>query len=407
MQIHSQTQQALTRLDQDRNGLTVGELRQVDQDQDGQLSEAEAQEVGIASADLPKINQFLSQNADLDPTEVVFSTAAMAGGRDSKTFDATWRQHRDAGNDALTVTNTSQLSTRLGLSADFADAPKLKALLDILHAQGRDSAQVLTYLERIGSRHGKATLESISNSLTNYYNNGAAVNGVSKNVILTDALHDIAYPSDIDQSNRNTCGAAAIQMKLAIERPLQYVNTLVTLAQNRNVSTPGGATMSPNNTWVNDASDGRSLSSRIMENAIMNLAGQGTFYDDTYNSGNDAEEGGLSWGEQTYALEEIFNNDDYEDDSTFTSASSLYQYAEDEIARGRPVTVSFDGHAVLMVGIDKSQNPPRVIMNSWGAQYEMTVDEFKSHVKSVRSVDDSGSDNRQTAAGSRVILGDR
>ncbi|MEZ0367839.1 MAG: hypothetical protein ACAI44_01995, partial [Candidatus Sericytochromatia bacterium] len=316
-------------------------------------------------------------------------------------FDSTWREYRDAESEAATASSADQLRAKLGIDADWSGAGSLKELVGILKEQGRDDAKVMTWLEQIGSRHGKSTLEALAASLVYYHKVGTRVGGVTKTDILCDALHDVAWPSDIAQRNRGTCGAAAIQMKLALERPQQYVSTLLTLAQGKSYTTPVGAEMKANNTWVGDSGDARTLSCRIMQNSIMNLGGKGLLWDNTYDSSDDDNEGGLDRGEQTYAIEQIFGDSDYDNDGPFTSASALYRYVEDDIARGRSVSVSFKGHAVLVVGIDKSQSQTKLIMNSWGRQFEMTVDEFKRYVKAARTIDDSGSDNRTTAAGSK------
>lgn len=345
--------------------------------------------------------------AEITPEQAAALKALVDGRRDKGSFDGTWRKYRDAGENAFDIGSAEQLRAALGLPADWSGAPRLQALVKALESAGQANAESLSYLARIGSRHGRGQLEAISRVLSEYHASGAGFGGVSKGALLHDALHDLAYPSDIDQSNRGTCGATAIQMKLAIERPLQYVETLVSLAQNKNHQTPGGAMLKPNNSWVGDGGDGRSTSCRIMQNAIMSLAGRGLLWDNGYNSGKDEDEGGLSRGEQTDAIEEIFGDDDYENDGLLSSSSAIFEYVQDDIARGRPVSISFSGHAVLVVGIDKTQTPTRVIMNSWGAQYEMTEAEFKKYVKAARTIDDSGSDSREVAAGTRRILGDR
>jgi len=322
-----------------------------------------------------------------------------------KTYSDVWRAHADPGAARPTVTSRAQLEQALG----NRNTQTVKNLLDHLQANNLLNARMMTDIATFAQRHGSGTVDQVAQELLNFHQNGTPMNGVNKDDIVRNALHDIAFPSDIDQGNYGTCGAAALQMKMALEQPADYTKALTSLAQNQNYQTQGGATMRPNNTWQQDSNDNRVPSARIMQNAIMNLANQGVFWDGSYNSANDADESGLTRGQQNAALRQLTGNGDYDNDSTglVTSGKDIYPYVEDDLARGRSVIVSFDGHAVLVTGIDKSSDPPNVILNSWGQQYRMTVDEFQQHLRAVRSVDDVGRDNRQTPAGRLTQVGDR
>lgn len=322
-----------------------------------------------------------------------------------KEFDDVWRFYADPGEATPTVHSAEALRLKLGLDPDWHGAASLKALIDYLEQQGLTSSRLLSDLTRLGQRSSRWNLNAVSRQIKAFHEQHQVASGLNRDEILRNVIHDVAWPSDIAQRSYSTCTAAALQMKLALERPAQYVTILTTLAQGKNYTTPGGAVMKPNSTWRNDSKENRTQSARIVQNAIMNLGGQGLIWDDTYNSANDDDENGLNWGEQTYALEQLFGNDDYDNDGLLSSAASLYQYVEDEIARGRSAIVSFPEHAVLVVGIDKTGAQPKVILNSWGRQFEMTRDEFEDYVKAARTLDDSGSDNHRVAAGTRKIIG--
>jgi hypothetical protein len=411
MDISAQSQTALARIaTRPDKGVTFTDLRKLDSDGDLHISAQEAAQLGIAAEDINALNQAYRQSPFYDANEVAFDPkggSALAEAK-GKEFDNIWREVRDAEHQPRTAQTPDQLRNNLKLDAAWTGRPQLKAMVEHLQARGQSSPDTLTWLEAISKRHGKDTTEAICSELLNYARQGKSVTGIDKKAVLSDALHDIAWPSDIAQANKGTCAATALQMKLALERPRQYVQNLTQLAQGQTVSTPSGARMAPNNTWKGDEHDPRSTSGRIMQNAIMNLGGQGLLWDSKYDSKSDPDNG-LNRGEQEAALRKLFGNNNYVNESSglITSKADLLAYVEDEFARGRSVSISFKNHAVLAVGIDKSKNPAEVIMNSWGRQYAMTLDEFKTHVLAVRTLDDSGYDNKKTVAGRKTILGDQ
>lgn len=411
MDISAQSQAALARrAARPDKGTTFQDLRQLDQDGDQRISGTEAAQAGLAPEDLATLNATYSQSPFYGDHELAFNSQGGSAltEANSKEFDSIWREVRDAENQPRTAQNAEQLRGNLSIDAAWTGRPQLKAMVDYLQARGLSSPDTLTWLETIAKRHGSATTEAVCATLLSYARQGKTVASIDKKTVVSDALHDLAWPSNIAQANKGTCAATTLQMKLAIERPRQYVQNLTQLAQGHTVSTPGGASMAPNNTWKGDSQDPRSTSGRIMQNALMNLGGQGLLWNSKYDSKNDPDNG-LTRGEQESALRKLFGDTSYVNESSglITSKASLLAYVEDEFARGRSVSVSFKNHAVLAVGIDKSKRPAEVIMNSWGRQYAMTLEEFKTHVQAVRTRDDSGYDNRTTAAGRKTLVGDQ
>ncbi|MBF2052909.1 MAG: hypothetical protein IGS03_05505 [Candidatus Sericytochromatia bacterium] len=322
-----------------------------------------------------------------------------------KSYSDVWDFHADPGAARPNVTSRAQLEQALG----NRNTETVQRLLDHLDENGLLNSRTMTDIATFSQRHGSQAVDQVAEQLLDFHQNGNPIDGVSKDQIVRNALHDIAFPSDIDQGNYGTCGAAALQMKMALEQPADYTRALTALSQNENYRTPGGATMRPNNTWQQDNNDNRNMSARIMQNAIMNLARQGMIWDGSYDSADDENDSGLTRSQQNAALRQLTGNSDYTNESSglITSRQDLYQYLEDDLSRGRATIVSFDGHAVLVTGLDKSSEPPEVILNSWGRQYAMSVDEFITHVRAVRSVDDRGWDEQQTPAGRLTQVGDR
>ncbi|MGE0491568.1 MAG: hypothetical protein AB7S38_20320 [Vulcanimicrobiota bacterium] len=314
-------------------------------------------------------------------------------------FDDVWTRHRDAENEGPTSRSVSELQRRLSL--DWDRNPGIKALIDVLTREGLATPENLSHLERIYRTHGSDAAEKVAKTLADFAGHYRDGLGAEQKQLISDALHDIAVPSDINQRNVGSCAATAAQMKLAIEKPEEYARILCDLARGQNTELLNGDTLRPNDTWRGDGDDRRSLSCKIMQNAFMQYA-QGS-----YNS-KTGKDDGLNWGQQENLLEGLFGDSDYDNDSTgmFTDKDDLYSYVEDDLSRGRAVVVSFPNHAVTVVGIDKRSTPHKVIIDSWGGQYSMSVEEFKKYVQAVRSLDDSGWDDRKTPDGQLTIVGD-
>ena len=127
-----------------------------------------------------------------------------------------------------------------------------------------------------------------------------------------------------------------------------------------------------------------------MQNVIMNLRGE------SYNSKE--KNGGMTRGQSETAAQDVFgynwNEFDSEEPELLTSKQDMWDYIKDDLARGRPVSISFEGHALLVVGFDPTKRPQEVLISTWGSIHTMNLDDFLNHLKAVRHVDDPGRDNR-------------
>lgn len=387
------------------------------------VAEKGISEISSKVADIININSKISNKSS---ESFSFVEDSQIDNKKKGSYSSTWKLYRDAENQPDTVSSTEELKNKLGLNSDwklntpleytffkFEEAKDLEKLVNFLEKNGLANAKNLSYIERIANNHSLLTVNNISRSLNNYLSKNPTA---EQKTLVQDALHDLAYPSDIDQKNKNTCSTAAIQMKLAIEKPTEYVDILTSLAKGKTYKMASGNRLNPNNSWRSDSGDNRRLSAKIMENSMMEFAFGGNIMSgvniadlgiESYKS-SPADDEGLSRGQQEKLLENLFGKD-YDNDSSFIlyDKEDLFSFMEDDIARGRTVSISFDGHAVLVVGLDKSGPETKVIMNSWGEQYSMTKTEFKKYLEAVRSLDDKGSDNHKTAVGSKIIYGDK
>lgn len=370
------------------------------------LKETPAQEIkpkdfvplpGMKIEDNPQFN--LVMTAEVDPNMMRFPDEPNAT---PKTYKSSLKAYADPGDDTPGLASQEVLRQKLGVDDKWKGAEAIKGLSDQLAPTGVGGAQyadVLRDLAKIKERHGLATANKVAKTLQDFLSRNQPDDGVNAKQLVRNALGDMAYPSNIDQANKGTCAATAVQMKWALEKPTTYAQALTQLGEGKTYTTTGGDPLPPNDTWKDDTNDNRNFSARIMQNALMDL-GNNVGVDQTYNSKADKNESfwndysGLYSDDTNYALGEVMGAD-YQVDNMY-SGSSLYGYVEDEVARGRSAVISFKGHAVLVTGIDKKND--QVIINTWGEQYTMPVDDFKKYVQSAISIDDWGWDDKQTPA---------
>lgn len=306
------------------------------------------------------------------------------------------------------VHSLEDLLKLLKIKDDSPQAAALRNLTTKLWQHARRGPNIFGYLHEIAKDHGLAKLLTICQTLDRYMSEQWDSKGsVDIGELVEAALRDVAHPDGIGQDGKGTCAAASLQCKLAAEQPEQYVKMLTTLAAGKTYRAPGGQEIPPNQTWVGDDTDNRRVSEKIMQNAIMNLRGQ------PYDSKKDLsykpdDEAGMTDAQIENSAEKLFgyrdNDFDNDQESFFVSKRDLWNYIQDDLARGRPVNVSFAGHAVLVTGFDPTQKPPVVLIATWGRSATMSLDNFLRHVVAVRTQDDSGLDNRELPRDKRTSV---
>ena len=352
------------------------------------------------------VNKNSSWDKSMSKFDALFDKVNSLDNKIPVDFKQTWKKARDASD---YISHDSILS---GLENQEDNVAKLKQkigkhwnadvenLVNIFKNKGMATTENLQYIEKVAERHSDSDkVKNIVKTLSSFMSDKVKVpDYIDKKELIKDGLHDIAYPSNINQANRGTCSATAVQMKIAIENPDKYIDIMTTLACNK----PYG-TVKPNNTWHEESTltdiknlvtsglkteaasitDERTLSCKVMENAFMGAARKTGEY-----KSNDYKKQGLMSVEQEKLLKDV-TGDDYKNmDRGEIAFDKIYAEINDEIARGRTVPISFKGHAVLLVGIDNTQTPSQVIIDSWGKQFKMSVNELKQHIESIRVIVD-------------------
>ncbi|MGV3524952.1 MAG: hypothetical protein ACO1RX_12050 [Candidatus Sericytochromatia bacterium] len=438
----------LNQADANRDGdLTLGELRALDLPRVTRLSS----EMGVAST--PKGTAQLASLSQLNTYTEALAGAGLTDndvvlGFEGSVFDMNVRAVGDgAGAElaaarerdvALQADPAALAARREAVLGQVGNAPAVSALFDSLAAQGRLGEESLLSFEKIVGQHGQEVAEAVSGQLNQLQSAPGPLSAAERAELAQDVLRDLAYPAEIDQGTRATCNAAAAQGKLAITNPVRYSELVSTLGQDK----PFESTLQLNTTYANDPSDQRSLSARIVQNALMDYAqrvgdgentvaagadmdwsseahytrdGREVFYDSRF-SADPAQDRRLSPEQLALAQNEPalagWSDDALEDlGSGLLSAeaqrmeaavlgsevryqdvplgddaarAALMDSIDASLDRGRPVSTdvsigAFDsGGHAVLITARLPGEPPLYRLNSWGKEYEASRDQLTS-----------------------------
>lgn len=153
--------------------------------------------------------------------------------------------------------------------------PTFQRLVDTF----RDNREALVYVKELAEnrRFSQSEKEALANKILTMSSSSYDSRAGDPRRLAISALHDIAIPSDISQGSIGSCGGTCSQVQLAIRNPVRYLEMLDTLAKNQSFHA-NGATFQPNWTFSGDGT-GRSISSSIMQNSIMDFANGSASYD--------------------------------------------------------------------------------------------------------------------------------
>lgn len=364
----------------------------------------------------------------------VFDMFARAQGRPSSEAIEAARQQ----DQASPPDSTALRQGLTGFLANAGNGPEVRSLINGLQSQGQLGQENLLYLNSILSSSGPETLKEVSQTLGSFLQGSEGMPAAQRGEMARDILHDLAFPADIDQGNRATCAAASIQMKLAQTNPGRYAAMATTLAEGRPFAFESGQQLQPNSTYQGDSSDNRSLSGKIVQNAMMDFGrrrgdelsqtgssefepeasysdnGDQIFYDSRFSA--DPAQGAtlspeqLSLAQNTPALAALPQADlealglgllssesrELEREVLGTQVNNVTTLAGDDVsaaatvdgidrmlAQGQPVSldiaISSQGqasHTVLVVARNEG-TPPTYQFNSWGKRYEVTRDQLE------------------------------
>lgn len=218
--------------------------------------------------------------------------------------------------------------------------------------------------------------------------------GVDRKQLVNDVLGEVENPVRIDQQQKGTCGAATAQILLARKHPAEYVRLISDLARPEGqAKMAGGDTLKRVDDWANPNDSGRSVSSRLLQPALMNEAAGSTFPGASYNNSSDKDKelflsvgSGMSDGGSAKINSQLEGvRFESEGVHSWNRDGSLNRLKE-VLGRGKgpiPVSLRFnvDGRAFgHFVQVDKIEQGRVYYTNPWGAQESLSEEEFKSHV---------------------------
>lgn len=301
----------------------------------------------------------------------------------------------------------TKMAQRLNLPAD-SFKPIMQELYNrkILGPMRTDLGTAELFFRRFGLEQGK---QIISRLETHQDNPNSRLPVSDRQKISASLFRDLAVPGMIGQGGKGSCAAASIHVMLASSQPQEFLDMTLKLAEGQPHRLPDGQTLKPNDDWQQN--EDRQLSEAITQNALMDLMlGAGEYHSHLDKGANQTAP---SAGQQTTGLEKLSGNKlDYDDSITAMiwpasslSASRSMGHLEDELSRGRPVLVNVWGHAMAVVGMDKTGPEPKVLVSTYGAQIELPASELEDFITHSITVDDEGRDNQRIAQGQRLVIG--
>lgn len=210
--------------------------------------------------------------------------------------------------------------------------------------------------------------------------------GIDRKQLLSDVVGEVADPVRISQHAKNTCGAATAQILLARKHPAEYVRLVLGLASPEGkVHTAGYSSIARKPDWNADNDGGRSVSSRLLQPAFMQLGIMRPFAN--YHNKEDAAmygtwtpplaEGMFGAGE-AHLLTQVLG-EDIDNRSMFKGLRDhQWNAVKEALTAGRgPIAVDMlfedSGH---FVQIDKIADGRVQYTNPWGQRESMAEDEF-------------------------------
>lgn len=382
--LHSQTIQALNRIDSNRNGVTVQELRdRVDTDHDGSISAAEGQAQGIEASDVAAVNAAYREHSS-NPAEIVFGLPGL--------------QRQSAAQSMLSVFN------RVDTDSDgYLSRTELNTALHSSSYTGQDAAAVaaLNYKvseleeysnDEVGDENDGVTRADIQQFTADSGTEGTAisnlVNGGTSRIssvnrqLFANGVNSVR-PDNIRQGMIGDCYfLAAVASMARTPEGRQRIHDMIQDNHNGTftVNFPGRDPVTVNAPseselalYSNSGSDGMWLS--VLEKAYAQSQNNSA----VFSSENPYDE--IGGGDSLAAgIEAMTGHSVNTDDTAFTSESTLRSRLTDALSHGRVVTAGINeyawssgtednglpqGHAYTVLSFDPTTDQV-TLRNPWG-----------------------------------------
>ncbi len=214
--------------------------------------------------------------------------------------------------------------------------------------------------------------------------------------LIRSTLQELAFPERIEQHSKGTCAPTTVQIVLALKDPVKYTQIVTALAspsgQVPAADIHGQTGLKREADTLSDDKSGRSLSSRLLQPALMEFGNGEHNYDNTKDRNSDGktdysgldEHGSIRlldalFGKGAYALRLTHDNPEPYWEG-FVKPEKLMQEVQTALDQGTPVPIGMrwgeSGHKVLLTKIDTPANRA-YFLNPWGERQSMPLETFK------------------------------
>ena len=201
--------------------------------------------------------------------------------------------------------------------------------------------------------------------------------GIKREDLLGDVVAEVENPVRINQQGKGTCVAATAQIMSGLASRAGVANCA------------GGEDLRRESDWADESDYGRSVSSRLIQPALMEMGMFVLDYDNTkdkHKLGPIPLAGGLMGGGSAHINEQL-QGADYSSHMFFHwNRDSQWNNAKKALGEGKgplPVGITWEDLGGHQLQIDKIENGKVFYTNPWGQRESMDEAEFKSHVTNV------------------------
>ncbi len=202
-------------------------------------------------------------------------------------------------------------------------------------------------------------------------------------LLILSCLRDLSIPSSISQQELNTCSVTCIQTQLAIREPLEYLNIIDALAQNKTYFSLKKQLINPDWSFLESKNDSRSISCKLIQNSIFLLCNT-----EKHLFSRLGINGGLTSNTTFKAYQMLFGdnfklykNFDYSPEQIVEILKST------KPSKSNPVQISIHYtdsgshtlHAVNVIDFDNKLQDIRII-NPWGREEIIDISILKSKI---------------------------